>query len=214
MGRFDLTIDRKLRDPLHGSAGTKRSGLGCCSRRPSEVMAECATRYRRHRVGILPRRCETRPVRDDAIPTLAITPFWAALNEQLIDLVDILSDETLDWRPTPEVWSCRELFLHIAGARHALVDDRDWRRGGYSGSRRHRRDPCAGETPFGRLLEENGEIPARSGDAGCLLPTTARRPRLLGRPGRLHGSLHRVSPLGPRRASPRRHPPSTGCSRP
>jgi uncharacterized damage-inducible protein DinB len=61
------------------------------------------------------------------MPALAITPFWAGLNEQLIDLVDLLSDETLDWRPTPEVWSCRELFLHIAGARHhwlsAVVGD-------------------------------------------------------------------------------------------
>ena len=72
-------------------------------------------------------RCQTRQVRDEGTPALAITPFWAGLNEQLIDLVDLLSDETLDWRPTPEVWSCRELFLHIAGARHhwlsAVIDD-------------------------------------------------------------------------------------------
>ena len=51
-------------------------------------------------------------------PPLAITPFWALLNAHLISMVDTLSDEALDWRPEPGVWTCRELFVHIAGARH------------------------------------------------------------------------------------------------
>jgi uncharacterized damage-inducible protein DinB len=57
------------------------------------------------------------------MPALAITPFWAGLNDQLIDL---LSDETLDWRPTPGVpvyWGDPEDFTGHYIAFHRLVHD-------------------------------------------------------------------------------------------
>jgi uncharacterized damage-inducible protein DinB len=46
-----------------------------------------------------------------------VVPIWKRLNEQLIQLVDRISDEHLDWSPKPELWSFRRLFVHLAEAR-------------------------------------------------------------------------------------------------
>lgn len=51
-------------------------------------------------------------------PPLNITAHWAAVSDHLIELVDAIPDDKLDWSPTPEQWNFRGLFVHIAGARH------------------------------------------------------------------------------------------------
>ncbi len=54
---------------------------------------------------------------DASHPALDIAPFWADLNDQLIELVDLVPDDRLDWAPDPGEWGCRRLALHIAGGR-------------------------------------------------------------------------------------------------
>jgi uncharacterized damage-inducible protein DinB len=48
---------------------------------------------------------------------LEIVPIWKRLNEQLIQLVDQLPDERLDWSPQPDMWGFRRLFVHLAAER-------------------------------------------------------------------------------------------------
>ena len=61
---------------------------------------------------------EGKRMPQEAFPPLVITKHWAALNDHLVELVDWIPDDTMDWTPSADVWSCRALFLHIAGARH------------------------------------------------------------------------------------------------
>jgi uncharacterized damage-inducible protein DinB len=48
---------------------------------------------------------------------LDIVPIWKRLNAQLIRMADQFPDEHFDSAPTPEMWSFRRLFVHIAEAR-------------------------------------------------------------------------------------------------
>ncbi|OGO50344.1 MAG: hypothetical protein A2148_06705 [Chloroflexi bacterium RBG_16_68_14] len=50
-------------------------------------------------------------------PALDIVSYWSRLNEELIQLVDLVPDEQLNWSPKPELWNFRGILLHIAGAR-------------------------------------------------------------------------------------------------
>ena len=56
-------------------------------------------------------------------PSLAITPHWRDLNEHLVELVDLVPEGKLDWSPRPGEWGCRQLFLHIAAARHHWLNE-------------------------------------------------------------------------------------------
>ena len=50
-------------------------------------------------------------------PPLEITEHWRDLNDHLIELVDLIPDDRLDWSPAEGQWGCRALILHIAAAR-------------------------------------------------------------------------------------------------
>jgi uncharacterized damage-inducible protein DinB len=52
---------------------------------------------------------------------LAITPMWARVNDELVELVDRLSDEQLNWSPKPELWNTRGIMLHICVGRHGMM---------------------------------------------------------------------------------------------
>jgi uncharacterized damage-inducible protein DinB len=51
-------------------------------------------------------------------PSLDVTPFWSGLNDQLVQLVDIIPDEKMNWSPKPELWNFRGILIHINNARH------------------------------------------------------------------------------------------------
>jgi uncharacterized damage-inducible protein DinB len=53
----------------------------------------------------------------DASVRLDIVPIWRRLNGMLIELVDLVPDDRLDWSPQQELWSFRRLFLHLCEAR-------------------------------------------------------------------------------------------------
>jgi uncharacterized damage-inducible protein DinB len=51
-------------------------------------------------------------------PPLDITPHWATLTDHLIEVVDAIPDDKMNWSPSPGQWNFRGILLHIAGARH------------------------------------------------------------------------------------------------
>lgn len=52
----------------------------------------------------------------DFVP-LDIAGQWPKLNAQLIDLVDLIPDDKLDWSPKPELFNFRGILMHIPAAR-------------------------------------------------------------------------------------------------
>jgi uncharacterized damage-inducible protein DinB len=48
---------------------------------------------------------------------LDIVPIWRAVNDMLIQLVDAVPDDRMDWSPKPELWSAQRLFVHLCDAR-------------------------------------------------------------------------------------------------
>ncbi len=53
---------------------------------------------------------------------LDIVPTWANLNDMLIELVDFVPDERMQWSPKPELWTFHHLFLHLAEAREQWMN--------------------------------------------------------------------------------------------
>ena len=49
---------------------------------------------------------------------LDFAPGWQTTNENLIELVDLFTDETIDWTPREGEWSARLILSHIIGARY------------------------------------------------------------------------------------------------
>ena len=52
---------------------------------------------------------------------LDVTPIWARINEELVELVDLLPEDKLDWSPKPELWNSRGILLHIVMGRHGMM---------------------------------------------------------------------------------------------
>jgi len=49
---------------------------------------------------------------------LDIVSHWGRMNDSIIQLVDYIPDDKLDWSPKPELWNFRGILVHIATARH------------------------------------------------------------------------------------------------
>ena len=52
---------------------------------------------------------------------LDITHMWARVNDELIEVLDSLPDDKVDWSPSPELWNFRGILLHIIIGRHGLM---------------------------------------------------------------------------------------------
>ena len=59
---------------------------------------------------------------DDASARLDIVPTWRNLNGMLIELLDLVPEERMEWSPRPELWSFRHLFQHICEAREQWMN--------------------------------------------------------------------------------------------
>ncbi len=53
-----------------------------------------------------------------SFPPLHLSDFWAGITDHLVEIVDHVSDDQLDWAPDAKSWSMRVLLVHIMGARH------------------------------------------------------------------------------------------------
>ncbi len=49
---------------------------------------------------------------------LDIVPYWGRMNDTIIQLVDCIPDDKLNWSPKPELWNFKGILLHICMARH------------------------------------------------------------------------------------------------
>ncbi len=47
-----------------------------------------------------------------------VLQYWTRLNEQLIQLIDYIPDDKLNWSPKPELWNFRGILVHFSFARH------------------------------------------------------------------------------------------------
>lgn len=56
-----------------------------------------------------------------SFPPLDITPMWARINEELIELLDLVPDDKIDWSPKRELWNVRGILLHICIGRHGMM---------------------------------------------------------------------------------------------
>ena len=53
----------------------------------------------------------------EASARLDIVPIWGRVNDMLIELVDVVPEDRMDWSPKPELWGFRAIFVHLAEAR-------------------------------------------------------------------------------------------------
>jgi hypothetical protein len=51
-------------------------------------------------------------------PRLNFAPHWQMTNDNMIELIDLFSEEKLDWSPAPSEWSMRVIVTHIILARY------------------------------------------------------------------------------------------------
>ncbi len=53
---------------------------------------------------------------------LDILPTWKNLNDMLVELVDRVPDDKMEWSPKPELWTFHHTFLHLAEAREQWMN--------------------------------------------------------------------------------------------
>ena len=58
---------------------------------------------------------------DRTYPALQITEHWADLTDHLIELIDHIPDDKLDWGPRPELWNFKGILLHLIGGRYGWM---------------------------------------------------------------------------------------------
>lgn len=51
-----------------------------------------------------------------------VVPMWARTNGMLIELVDHVPDDRMEWSPRPELWTFHHIFLHLAEAREQWMN--------------------------------------------------------------------------------------------
>jgi uncharacterized damage-inducible protein DinB len=54
-------------------------------------------------------------------PPLAITPLWAHVNSDLVDLLDLIPEDQLNWSPKPELWNFRGILIHMISGRYGMM---------------------------------------------------------------------------------------------
>ena len=59
---------------------------------------------------------------DESSARLDILPSWRNLNDMLIELVDCVPDDKIDWSPKPELWSFHHIFQHLSEAREQWMN--------------------------------------------------------------------------------------------
>jgi len=60
-------------------------------------------------------------VTSQTYPPLAITSLWARVNDDLIELLELIPDDQLNYSPKPELWNFKGILLHIVFGRHGLM---------------------------------------------------------------------------------------------
>ena len=71
--------------------------------------------------------------------TLDFAAQWSRLNDTIVDLVDFIPNNKLDWSPREDLWNFRGILIHIAGSREywmgRVVKDGDPAKSAYETAR-------------------------------------------------------------------------------
>jgi uncharacterized damage-inducible protein DinB len=67
-------------------------------------------------------RRDDRRMNTERSARLDIVQIWAGLNDMLIELVDFVPDDRMQWSPQPELWTFHHIFLHVAEAREQWMN--------------------------------------------------------------------------------------------
>lgn len=52
---------------------------------------------------------------------LDIAPYWRSVQDDLIRIVDLFSDSTLNWTPKEGLWNARGILIHVSDARNSWM---------------------------------------------------------------------------------------------
>ena len=51
-------------------------------------------------------------------PKLDITPYWDSVQENLLQIVDLLPEDKLNWTPQADLWNSKGILIHVSDARN------------------------------------------------------------------------------------------------
>ena len=54
-------------------------------------------------------------------PPIDIIDAWSAVNDHLIELLDLIPEDKLEYSPKPELWNFKGLYLHICIGRYGMM---------------------------------------------------------------------------------------------
>jgi uncharacterized damage-inducible protein DinB len=54
---------------------------------------------------------------ETTVPPLAITPYWDSVQENLLEIVDLLPEDKLNWTPHADLWNSKGILIHVSDAR-------------------------------------------------------------------------------------------------
>ncbi len=60
---------------------------------------------------------------DNMFPPLAITPYWQSVQDHLLQIVDLIPEDKLNWTPKDGLWNPRGNLIHVADARDRWLAD-------------------------------------------------------------------------------------------
>jgi uncharacterized damage-inducible protein DinB len=55
--------------------------------------------------------------------SLDIVPFWSRTNDSIVQLVDYIPDDKLNWSPKRELWNFKSMLIHLIAVRHAWLEN-------------------------------------------------------------------------------------------
>ncbi|MEX0750575.1 MAG: DinB family protein [Dehalococcoidia bacterium] len=55
------------------------------------------------------------------VPPLAITPYWASVQDDLLRIVDLMPAGKMNWTPSDELWNSRGILIHVSDARDSWM---------------------------------------------------------------------------------------------
>lgn len=58
---------------------------------------------------------------DATYPRIDLTPHWQSVQDHILQIVDLLPDDKLNFTPKTELWNSRGILIHIADARDSWM---------------------------------------------------------------------------------------------
>src|SRR3972149_1633941 len=123
---FSGAIDRYLLSPYMDEIGRERDtwqrghARTCAAGFPRAHFSNILMPARRRLEcrNVVMRAIAAEAHNDQEYPRLNFAPYWEMTNDNLIELIDLVPEEKLDWSPGPREWSIRVITTHIILARH------------------------------------------------------------------------------------------------